>query len=544
MVQMTSSMARQMPSHMPLSYAPPHRGDPPHKPLHPPPPSSDMTVKRIIGMTPDTDPLNKHSTFLSFDKSIPPPDPSRTLVMGMLPKKFRTEAFAIKWASAFDKLYKPRVELDTRHGKILVEFRNAKTAKDAWASPRFRVGEGKEHIRVWWYRELEEGEIAEDDEPTPPATAPPRSPHAHKTNLPLRPRHPSLTLDTTIAGPSSAVAGPLSASVSAPLGSSNDDEAMDVVSASDDGYVPEPPLRRSRALASSSSAFTTPAFPQPKTQALDPTAASFLPAGGHRAGRVAAADKPPPSPTTSHATTTAVSDLSFVPSIRGSPATTPSPTVSESTVKSSTNLAKYALLVRQKDLEARIAKHKEEIAARMAKSQDDIRVVPAPIQPPKDTSPSKTTSPPIVTPAAQVDAAGQRSATPTETKPSAESELRLRALKSIREAKKRPQLTVSSNKLPPSPAKPPSLGELAESFISETIQNAVPAPSFYPPSSLPSTPITPSFPVKTQKAILAEKQQLLEQHIAASKVLMEKLTSVKTKSDRDTIMRELRESTR
>lgn len=67
----------------------------------------------------------------------------------------------------------PRVELDARIGKALIEFPSADIARTAWESPRL-YGGGQEHIRAYWYRlpgigvdagvgELEEGEI-EDGE--------------------------------------------------------------------------------------------------------------------------------------------------------------------------------------------------------------------------------------------------------------------------------------------------------------------------------------------------------------------------------------------
>ncbi|EKM57598.1 uncharacterized protein PHACADRAFT_251305 [Phanerochaete carnosa HHB-10118-sp] len=67
----------------------------------------------------------------------------------------------------------PRIDLDVKAGKALIEFATAETARLAWESDRL-TGEGKEHVRAYWYRvpgigadagvgELEEGEI-EDGE--------------------------------------------------------------------------------------------------------------------------------------------------------------------------------------------------------------------------------------------------------------------------------------------------------------------------------------------------------------------------------------------
>ena len=89
-----------------LPHLPPR---PPSPPLPPPvaqaplPPSQNLPLKRIIGM-PYPDPGNKDATYASFAKILSPlPDPARTLIMVMLPKKFRTPAFATNWARSIDK---------------------------------------------------------------------------------------------------------------------------------------------------------------------------------------------------------------------------------------------------------------------------------------------------------------------------------------------------------------------------------------------------------------------------------------------------------
>lgn len=133
-------------------------------------------VKKLIGMPPDADPSSRHGTYTSpAGNKFPPPNPARTLVMELLPKKFRNLAFVRSWAASFGPRPPPpaRVDLDVRSGKALIEFATAEVARTAWESERLS-GEGKEHIRVWWYRvpgigadagvgELEEGEI-EDGE--------------------------------------------------------------------------------------------------------------------------------------------------------------------------------------------------------------------------------------------------------------------------------------------------------------------------------------------------------------------------------------------
>lgn len=142
-------------------------------PVFPLPPN--LTLKKPIGMPPDADPHSQHGVYILSPSSTYVPNPARSLVMELLPKKFRTVSFIQKWASSMEpkSAANPRVELDIKVGKALIEFPSAEMARTAWESGRMH-GDGKEHIRVYWYRlpgvgadagvgELEEGEI-EDGE--------------------------------------------------------------------------------------------------------------------------------------------------------------------------------------------------------------------------------------------------------------------------------------------------------------------------------------------------------------------------------------------
>lgn len=83
-------------------------------------------------------------------------------------------SFILEWAGTICPAgLPPRVELDQKTGKALVEFPSADFARSAWDSPRL-YGSGQEQIKAYWYRlpgvgasagvgELEEGEI-EDGE--------------------------------------------------------------------------------------------------------------------------------------------------------------------------------------------------------------------------------------------------------------------------------------------------------------------------------------------------------------------------------------------
>ncbi|CDO71105.1 hypothetical protein BN946_scf184844.g109 [Trametes cinnabarina] len=113
----------------------------------------------------------------SSTSDLPPPQLSRTIVLAHLPKKFRVRTFVNTWARRFGTVH--RIEVDAKLGKALVEYASPSEAQAAFASSRLR-GEGKEHIRVYWYQgpamkssastspsghphDVEEGEIEEGE---------------------------------------------------------------------------------------------------------------------------------------------------------------------------------------------------------------------------------------------------------------------------------------------------------------------------------------------------------------------------------------------
>ncbi|TFY81958.1 hypothetical protein EWM64_g2056 [Hericium alpestre] len=118
---------------------------------------------RHIGMPPDGKANGHRGCFANLTLS-PPPDPARSLVMELLPKKFRTEEFVRDWLSQFNFSSQPRFEVD--QGKALIEFGSIAAARMAFESPRMGGGEGLQGVRVFRYRAvgsgpLEEGEVLE-----------------------------------------------------------------------------------------------------------------------------------------------------------------------------------------------------------------------------------------------------------------------------------------------------------------------------------------------------------------------------------------------
>ncbi|KAL7277149.1 hypothetical protein ACG7TL_008995 [Trametes sanguinea] len=112
---------------------------------------------------PDKRQIGKHDdegSFSSFDllastllpplnPGLPSPRPFRTIVLAHLPKKFRVRTFVESWAKRFGTAV--RTEIDSRAGKALIEYARPSDAEAAFTSMRLR-GEGKEHIRVYWYQ--------------------------------------------------------------------------------------------------------------------------------------------------------------------------------------------------------------------------------------------------------------------------------------------------------------------------------------------------------------------------------------------------------
>lgn len=157
------------------------------EPVAPQSTTSTQIAKKPIGMPEDLDAKAKHGVY-AVDHLSPAPDTTCTLILELLPKKFRNVHFVQSWGRRFAKQREIRVDLDAQVGKALIEFPSEDVAQAAFGSPRLG-GEGKEHIRAYWYRvgerlkqsqiDLEEGEIEEDDEvyelPVPVVQAPPKN---------------------------------------------------------------------------------------------------------------------------------------------------------------------------------------------------------------------------------------------------------------------------------------------------------------------------------------------------------------------------------
>ena len=85
----------------------------------------------------------------SFPKQLePPPNPFCSVVMEILPRKFRTQAFVLEWLLQFT--FRPsRYELVD--GRVFFEFETEQDALLAWNSPQMGGKEGLHGVRLFWY---------------------------------------------------------------------------------------------------------------------------------------------------------------------------------------------------------------------------------------------------------------------------------------------------------------------------------------------------------------------------------------------------------
>ncbi|EMD35645.1 hypothetical protein CERSUDRAFT_116384 [Gelatoporia subvermispora B] len=599
--------------------------------------SAPPAVAKIIGMPPVTDESAMFGRYPRAGELYPPIDPTRTLVMELIPKKFRNLEFVAAWANRFDR--KKRIDVDPSFGKALIEFTRTDLAFQAYEGPRLTGGQGREHVRVYWFRhmpqtrEMEEGEIEEGELLVPPPVPLPPKPAKKKQkkqkagrnaqanapalqdllplppnpHLPRPPPYTSLSHlqteylqsnTTTWSGPPSAqewnrASGSLmqSAIDFETMEEFTGPESMGTELASDDGYFDRAGVLDAdeiRSYGGESIASSRQVSPKSQPDELpldvntwdDEAMTSELPLiihedeeivtiGKHVLSSPATAlrmqreewqeqqpvpvpmEAPQPPAALAHVPSPLLeSSDSWIPPLPPAPRipTPPAPAPDD---------VKRALLARQRDLEERIARTKEEMTRKSGS--------PAAGTPPVQTkpgSPAVTAMPALSTAdraAAPVSlpvfpsSAPQAIAAPAPVNAgtrqldalSAESELRRLVVKSRRAVGAVPTSVPSTPNLDVPTARrtvqastlsvaqtssPGNFDELAVSFIVETIQTV-------------KTP-----PLKTVQAVekddLAAKQKRLEQQIAESKLLMAKLSTAKTKEEKENILSILKERRR
>lgn len=539
-------------------------------------------VKKIVGMTVDLDPIKAHGIFSSTSNPTPPLD--RTLVMECLPKKFRQVDFVRKWAKRFGPL--EHVELDGRCGKALIIWDDAKMAREAWSSPRFQSGDGREHIRVYWYRvagvEFEEGEIEEWEledieklkvKATLPRPPPPSGSSKQKNTT--QTRGPSVVPSANVS--SSSQLRPTVTSASSKIHPSR----LALFSSPQTHHItPQPPQHES-----------PPPLPHPAAQRSSPVRAlNVVGPCTEEAMDIGSDDEPdlssppdqfdadaymveanemvprplnesiakpssflrtdsslPPPPLLVH-------DSSVSSSSESNPSPPPLPPSAEPP-PSKVHNAKVSLSAKQKDLEARLARGRLELAARdntsrtglgspvLSTTTNKIQTRSAAVAPDSIvTSSSPSTSTEKLRQLVQASKKTKLVTTGVSHKAAHNAPLSSSSVKessSLRDSAVSPNIasaTLATSTQ--SPANDVNLDDLATSFIVETIQAVVP---LHP--SLPPKPISMPPPSKSsEKVELAAKQAALEKHIAETKLLMGKLQTAKTKAEKENIMMELRAS--
>ena len=287
------------------------------------------------------------------------------------------------------------------------------------------------------------------------------------------------------------------------------------------------------------------------------------------------APSPPPSSTN---LTSGPSSSSSTPS-----PTTPSEPRAMKNAPTEPSYTKRALMARQKELEEKIAKSKQELAETRAATGSTTKPAtpvsslqsadgPAPVKPSMDLGEKQAMEDKLRKLVLQSQRAkGKTDAAVLSADNSNVSAFTTAATSDIPltspsiSASSSLSLSSSSSSVP-SPVVPSdqlplttvslsahniSLEDLAVSFITQTIETikskSTPAPTQTPTaisSHISNKPTAKSNNNINTKMELAAKQRRLEQHITESKKLMTKLAQAKTKEEKDTILKAMREMTR
>ncbi|KAI0761289.1 hypothetical protein BD413DRAFT_247362 [Trametes elegans] len=486
--------------------------------------------------------------------SCPPPNPACTVVVAHLPKRFRKRIFVQTWAKRHGTV--TRIEVDTKAGKALVQYQTARQAEAAFLSLRLR-GDGKEHIRVYFYkgsapplavlstpvglaeveeRELEEGEVLET----------PVTPIKAKTkNKNKKGKKKAQALEQRITEPGKAprfsehalsVPSPTPLLSAAPRPSLEErfsnvppmsdgvwEEAMDLDSDEESRKFPLP---------LSPELVTTTLAPQPSDAAMDDWEADM---------DIAASS---PMHEGKDSTSRRLKLKRMWQSLSGN------------FDDDGTGADKNALQTRKRELQAAIAKTKSQLAAQKVLATSSA------------TSSGTSSTPEPVTPVALSERAFVDVAIVARPQASAQ------AMDIVQEDRVAvPDETLSKN----GKAAAVNLDDLAVSFITESIQTAIASPSrppkpasplaptgvLHPPpismptpvapstsspaassAATPSAPSTPSTPQLSEAAQLLAKKKRLEEYITTSKSLLAKIGAAKTKTEKDMLMRLLKQKQR
>lgn len=107
----------------------------------------------FVPSTTPVPPRRPSSSSTPTSPALSPPDPSTTLVMEMIPRKFRTKALIYKWLENVDGCPMPK-RVEVEGGKALIEFwgRDMEWARRVFGSQRMAGNDGLGSVRVWWWK--------------------------------------------------------------------------------------------------------------------------------------------------------------------------------------------------------------------------------------------------------------------------------------------------------------------------------------------------------------------------------------------------------
>lgn len=483
---------------------------------------------------------------------------TRTIVLAHLPKKFRVRTFVEAWARRFGSYL--RLELDTKAGKALVEYPTPSAADTAFSSTKLR-GDGKEHIRAYWFRgpstsplvtsmapaiaEVEEGEIEEGEvvEVAPSSKAKKKKAKKKAQRLEERITEPSMPSSSSLRSTSSISSStPSITSADTSLSSTSLsrpsleerfsdvpvvtdgvwEEEMDL--ASEDDY----PLETS--MVPSPQLVATTIVSHSDDEMLEDWQADM--------------DVEELSEVDLRSPCIALGGETSSPTI---PCKRPrSPSV-EDFEEHRPNPIQDVLESRREELEASITKTKSQMASRPSNSvASDSGVSSATPEPatPSDLSTGVYTAISVVGHAESIVHEVKEPASivppPIKEKVSGMNldELAVSFIKeSIRAAA--PRSTPPAPSLPPRPLTSPSLPPKSVNPTASSVMSSAPAIPFVSPAPAASTT-----PQGSQAAQLLARKQRLEEYITTSKRLLAQISAAKTKAEKDSLMRQFKEKQR
>ncbi|KAH9888066.1 hypothetical protein C8Q73DRAFT_201126 [Cubamyces lactineus] len=518
--------------------------------------------KRRIGKYED----RSNSGFFDFTAAMhadPPPTDwsmplaTRTIVLAHLPKKFRVRTFVDAWARRFGTYL--RLELDTKAGKALVEYPTPSAADTAFSSTKLR-GDGKEHIRAYWFRgpstsplvtsmapataEVEEGEIEEGEvvEVAPSSKAKKKA-KKKAQRLEERITEPSMPSSSSLQSTSSISSStPFIASADTSLSSTNLSRPSLEERFSDVSVVTDGVWEEEMDLASEDDyPLETSMVPSPQLVATTIVSHSD---GETLEDWQADMDAEELSEVDLRSPCIALGGETSSPTI---PCKRPrSPSV-EDLEEHRPNPIQDVLESRREELEASVTKTKSQMASRPSNSvASDSGVSSATPEPatPSDLSTGVYAAISVVGPAESIVHEVKEPASivppPIKEKVSGMNldELAVSFIKeSIRAAA--PRSTPPAPSLPPRPLTSPSLPPKSVNPTASSVMSSAPAIPFVSPAPAASTT-----PQGSQAAQLLARKQRLEEYITTSKRLLAQISAAKTKAEKDSLMRQFKEKQR